>query len=52
MTSTSESAAESATPSLVKGIGFWQAVAINVTQIVGAGVFATIPLIMGRLPGQ
>jgi amino acid transporter len=37
---------------LVKGLGFWQAVAINVTQIVGAGVFATIPLIMGHLPGQ
>ena len=36
---------------LVQGLGFWQAVAINITQIVGAGVFATIPLIQGHLPG-
>lgn len=36
---------------LVRGIGFWQATAINITQIVGAGVFATIPLILGVLPG-
>ena len=32
--------------------GFWQATAINITQIVGAGVFATIPLILGVLPGR
>ena len=32
--------------------GFWQATAINITQIVGAGVFATVPLILGVLPGQ
>src|SRR5437016_2261427 len=38
-------------PSLVQGIGFWQATAINITQIVGAGVFATIPLILLKLPG-
>jgi basic amino acid/polyamine antiporter, APA family len=37
---------------LVQGLGFWQATAINITQIVGAGVFATIPLIMGHLPGH
>jgi APA family basic amino acid/polyamine antiporter len=37
--------------SLVQGLGFWQAVAINVTQIVGAGVFVTIPIILGHLPG-
>src|SRR5829696_5301620 len=36
---------------LVQGLGFWQAVSINITQIVGAGVFATIPLILGHLPG-
>jgi len=36
---------------LVQGLGFWQAVAVNVTQIVGAGVFATIPLILLKLPG-
>src|SRR5262249_30268810 len=36
---------------LARGLGFWEATAINVTQIVGAGVFATIPLILGVLPG-
>ena len=38
-------------PPLARSLGFWQATAINVTQIVGAGVFATIPLILGVLPG-
>jgi amino acid transporter len=37
-------------PHLTRGLGFWQATAINITQIVGAGVFATIPLILGVLP--
>jgi APA family basic amino acid/polyamine antiporter len=37
-------------PILVRSLGFWQATAINITQIVGAGVFATIPLILGVLP--
>ncbi|MDB5306912.1 MAG: amino acid permease-associated region [Gemmataceae bacterium] len=36
---------------LARGLGFWEATAVNVTQIVGAGVFATIPLILGVLPG-
>src|SRR5437764_6619399 len=36
--------------SLPRHLGFWEATAINVTQIVGAGVFATIPLILGVLP--
>ncbi len=36
---------------LTRGLGFWQATAINIAQIVGAGVFATIPLILGVLPG-
>jgi APA family basic amino acid/polyamine antiporter len=35
---------------LPRGLGFWDATAINVTQIIGAGVFATIPLILGVLP--
>jgi amino acid transporter len=39
-----------ADPPLARGLGFWQAVAVNVTQVVGAGVFATIPLILGVLP--
>src|SRR6476619_7201460 len=39
------------TPSLDRGLGLWQATAVNITQIVGAGVFATIPLILGVLPG-
>ena len=38
-------------PTLARGLGFWEATAINITQIVGAGVFATIPLILGVLPG-
>jgi len=38
-------------PSLTQGLGFWEATAINITQIVGAGVFATVPLILGYLPG-
>src|SRR5436309_4212189 len=36
---------------LARGLGFWEATSVNVTQIVGAGVFATIPLILGVLPG-
>lgn len=38
------------TPTLSRGLGFWEATAINITQIVGAGVFATIPMILGVLP--
>ncbi|HUR53442.1 MAG TPA: APC family permease [Gemmataceae bacterium] len=38
------------TPALPRGLGFWEATAINITQIVGAGVFATIPMILGVLP--
>ena len=37
-------------PSLTRTLGFWQATSINITQIVGAGVFATIPIILGVLP--
>jgi amino acid transporter len=36
---------------LVRGIGLWQATALNVTMIVGAGVFVTIPLMLKELPG-
>lgn len=39
------------TPTLERGLGLGQATAVNITQIVGAGVFATIPLILGVLPG-
>jgi amino acid transporter len=39
-------------PTLDRGLGLGQATAINITQIVGAGVFATIPLILGVLPGS
>src|SRR5262249_42993000 len=38
-------------PALARGLGLWEATAINITQIVGAGVFVTIPLILGVLPG-
>jgi amino acid transporter len=36
---------------LVRGIGLWQATALNVTMIVGAGVFLTVPAMLGELPG-
>jgi amino acid transporter len=44
------SANASAEP-LAQGLDLRHAVALNITQIVGAGVFATIPLILGVLPG-
>jgi basic amino acid/polyamine antiporter, APA family len=36
---------------LQRGMGMWQATALNVTMIVGAGVFVTIPLMLKELPG-
>jgi amino acid transporter len=36
---------------LVRGIGLWQAAALNVTLIIGAGVFVSIPGMLGHLPG-
>jgi amino acid transporter len=36
---------------LSRGLGLWPATAVNITQIVGSGVFVTIPLILGVLPG-
>jgi amino acid transporter len=50
MNATTESA--EAAP-LVRGIGPWQATALNVTMIVGAGVFGVIPDMLGKdvLPG-
>lgn len=36
---------------LVRGIGVASAMAINISQVVGAGVFLTIPLILAQLPG-
>jgi amino acid transporter len=44
-------AAATADTALVRGIGVWQATALNITMIVGAGVFATIPLMLKELPG-
>src|SRR3954464_8016735 len=38
-------------PTLERGLSLGQATAVNITQIVGAGVFATIPMILGVLPG-
>jgi APA family basic amino acid/polyamine antiporter len=43
--------AEPADHSLARGLGLWEATAINITQVVGAGVFLTIPLILEKLPG-
>ncbi|HJT77796.1 MAG TPA: APC family permease [Gemmataceae bacterium] len=39
------------TGGLRRHFGLLQAVALNVTMIVGAGVFVTIPLMLGKLPG-
>ena len=36
---------------LQRHFGLLQATALNVTMIVGAGVFATIPHMLGKLPG-
>jgi amino acid transporter len=36
---------------LQRHFGLLQSVALNVTMIIGAGVFATIPLMLGALPG-
>ncbi|MFO0844922.1 MAG: amino acid permease [Gemmataceae bacterium] len=36
---------------LRRQFGFWQATALNVTMIVGAGVFITPPLMLKELPG-
>jgi APA family basic amino acid/polyamine antiporter len=47
----SQPASDHASASLIQGIGLWQATALNVTLIVGAGVFATIPPMLGILPG-
>jgi len=43
------SSAES--PALVRHFGWLQATALNVTMIVGAGVFVIIPLMLKELPG-
>ncbi len=42
---------ESGSPSLHRHFGLLQATALNVTMIVGAGVFITIPLMLKELPG-
>src|SRR5437763_15987506 len=47
---THEKMAEPDGQHLARRLGFWQATAINFTQIVGAGVFVTIPMILGVLP--
>jgi amino acid transporter len=36
---------------LHRQFGFWQATALNVSMIVGAGIFITIPLMLRELPG-
>src|SRR6516164_5495160 len=42
---------DSNTGGLQRHFGLLQATALNVTMIVGAGVFVTIPLMLGKLPG-
>ena len=46
-----EPATQPGSAGLIQGIGLWQATALNVTLIVGAGVFATIPPMLHKLPG-
>src|SRR5438094_10172678 len=38
-------------PDLQRHFGLLQATALNISMIVGAGVFITIPLMLGKLPG-
>lgn len=38
------------TPQLHRHFGLLQAAALNVSMIVGAGVFITIPMMLGKLP--
>ena len=40
-----------APPHLQRHFGVWLATALNITMVVGAGVFVTIPLILKELPG-
>src|SRR5947208_12196950 len=42
---------EPAGPQLQRHFGLLQATALNISMIVGAGVFITIPLMLGKLPG-
>jgi amino acid transporter len=42
---------EPTTSSLHRHFGLLHAVALNISQIVGAGVFVTIPLMLDKLPG-
>ncbi len=45
------SSADPSSADLHRHFGLLQATALNVTMIVGAGVFITIPLMLGALPG-
>src|SRR5687768_15681412 len=38
-------------PNLRRALGVWQATALNLTFMVGAGIFITIPPLLGLLPG-
>ncbi len=39
------------TPGLTRGLGLWQAVSLNVANMVGIGPFITIPLFMSKMGG-
>ena len=47
----SDEASDRFSGDLRRQFGFWQATALNVTMIVGAGVFITIPYMLKDLPG-
>src|SRR4030095_9542733 len=38
-------------PGLARGLGLWQAVSLNVANMVGIGPFITIPLFMSKMGG-
>lgn len=42
---------DSNAPGLQRHFGLLHATALNISMIVGAGVFLTIPLMLGKLPG-
>jgi len=42
---------EPSTPSLRRGLGLWQATALNVSNMVGIGPFITIPLFIAKMEG-
>jgi amino acid transporter len=47
----SESAPSIGNPHFTRSLGFWSAVAVNMTQMCGIGPFVTIPLVVAKMGG-